>query len=136
MADFVQKSERNEEAVGVLNKSSFYDQAIHCSYYACLQFIMYFNIKTGIDEASTKQAVAESKKRGLGSNVAYINLMLGFLSRKTPHLFKKVSRDVNKLKILRTEADYSEKMLSRTESEEASRLAKNVKLELKEVIKI
>ncbi len=136
MADFVQKSDRNEEAVESLNKFSFYDQAVHCSYYACLQYIMFFNIEKGIDETSLKHAVRESKQKGQGTNVAYISLMLKYIKRIDQRLFKNLTRDVGKLKTLRTDADYSERMLSISESEEAFRLAKNIKSDLKEIIKI
>lgn len=133
MADYVQKSGRNEEAVELLKQYNFFDQAIHCSYYACLQYIMYFNKLKGIDEASLKHAVLESKTKGHGSNAAYITLMLRFVSRKTPEHFKSVQRNVSRLKVLRTDADYSERMLSMSESEEAFRLAKSVKSALKEI---
>jgi hypothetical protein len=135
MADFIQKSDRNEEAVPLLNQSAFFDQAIHCSYYACLQYIMYFNQNKGIDETSTKHAVSESKKKGQGSNAAYIAMMLQYVSHKAPRDFKNISRNINKLKVLRTNADYSERMLTMSESEEAVRLAKIVKSELKEIIR-
>lgn len=136
MADFVQKSDRNEEAVELLNKFNYYDQAIHCSYYACLQFIMFFNIKKGIDETSLKYAVSQSKQKGQGTNAAYISLMLNYIKRIDVRMFRNLTRDVGKLKTLRTDADYSERMLSILESEEAFRLAKSVKSELKGIIKI
>jgi hypothetical protein len=98
------KSGLNRAAADVLLKSNYYPSVIHCSYYSCVQ-LMKHNLIFIIGKTES-QLIEEQRKSNEGSHEVLINNTIIYLKSNNKD-WKTFNTNINQLKKLRIESDYS-----------------------------
>lgn len=133
------KSEINSDAAKLLHDKNYYAPSIHCSYYSCLQLMIYslnshFNFTE--DEISSKvNEYTRSYKDG--SHNFYISFLLKEIKKNSS---VRVSLDfnnkINTLKKFRTKADYKKDDIHHDTSNIALSLSGDIITLIKKYFKI
>lgn len=118
MSNFLQKSQNNDTASGILIGNGLYATSVHCSYYRCLQHMMHLQkqrFTTNIREDWSQ-----------GSHNDLINRVGKEIRLKDATASVNFNNDILKLKKLRNKADYEEPMFDAGSSREAQRMAAGI----------
>lgn len=115
MSNLLQKSRNSETAAGILVGNGLYAISIHCTYYRCFQHMLH------IQERHFRSG--ERSDWTQGSHNALINLVGQELKARNNNDYIEYNRGITKLKGLRVQADYKERMFDMEVSREAIRLA-------------
>lgn len=98
------KSHYNRQAAELCLKNSLYAPSIHCSYYSCIQYMLYVLFE------KLKMSKDEFEKRknsfGSGTHSSAIKLIGIDLIKKEKKDYKTFQKLVPELKLLREESDY------------------------------
>jgi hypothetical protein len=99
------KSQTNEVAALLLHEKGLFVSVVHCSYYSCVQLMKHIVIHVlGIPETKIEADVSFNR----GSSHAYlINKIVYHLKVKQKD-WRDFNKDINDLKTLRNDADYSD----------------------------
>lgn len=134
MSNLVQKSNFNLDAAEELIKKSLYAPSVHCSYYACFQFLKY-SLK---NYQNITYEIIENECKGYtyGTHNYIINNCLDVLKSKTDHsTLKDIKRDIKDLKEFRLDSDYYDKEILIEESIKSLTLSKNIITFIKKTLK-
>lgn len=118
MSELIKKSKENAKSAVLLKSAQCYSSVIHCAYYSCFQLIKHFFLEyVEHDEEKLKVNISTSKQ---GSHVYITNLLMKEISNNIAVNSAEKSKiysllgEINKLKAMRNEADYSHKIINET----------------------
>lgn len=131
MSHLKKKSENNIKAAKKLILEELHSSSVHCSYYACLQFIKYVYID---DETFT----SDSQEKDHSSHVVSIKKISNEVYNKTNNKEDKryIQNTLFDLKKKRTEADYDEVEITKDNAEGALRKAEQVLYAIKNYLEL
>jgi len=124
MSVYLDKSQKNIDAADkLINTHKIYIPSIHCSYYSCLQVIIHILYK--IEGWDYSQIKAECERAEHGSHVAMTKIIKEKIMRDSNNysFANSVDSNIGKLKELRQNADYWDKVHSDGEWEAKSKAA-------------
>lgn len=130
MSLLLHKSNENCRSSELLIEQSFYSSSVHCSYYSCVQLMIYILInKEGKSEEDIK---TEQENVGKNFHVYLINTFITKLRNdRTYHYYRNTIGKLTELKILRVKADYKNAEILESEATEANTLSKRIIEDLK-----
>ncbi len=120
------KSEFNLEAAKVLiDVHNYYAPSVHCSYYACFQFIKSKLNRIGITYLKMDADIASQEK--LSSNQYPIDLIIDELGKKTDRYYQRdVKTKIKILKAYRVMSDYHNEEVDFSKGNAALMLSKDI----------
>lgn len=127
MDQLKQKSEFNFLAAELLIKENLYAPSVHCSYYSCLQLIK-FAIKDffGVEYSVLSSNIANSN---MNSHRYMIEFIKNGMKGKIDDVLAESDfrHNIKGLKHFREESDYQDLQINRDKSEDALRLATDIR---------
>ncbi|MFN3753131.1 hypothetical protein [Flavobacterium sp.] len=134
MSNLFQKSKFNIDAAEELIKKSLHAPSVHCSYYACFQFLK-FTLKNF--QNLTYDYIESECRIYPGGTHGYIidNCLNEFRKKVDFSKFKDIKRELKDLKDFRIDSDYYDKEIIIDESEKCLALSKNIISEIKKNLK-
>jgi uncharacterized protein (UPF0332 family) len=134
MAQLKSKSEKNVTAAEVLLKNDCYSSVPHPAYYSCLQLMKHFLCHKEKIDYDTQ--VNEIKKKDGKSHQYYIEeIYYAIIDRKNIHEAGKFLRNIQDLKALREEADYTNVIINPSKAQSSIDRAKYTIDFLKKIFK-
>lgn len=134
MDRIIEKSGFNTDAAELLIVKGWHASSVHCSYYACLQFLK-FTLKNYLKQ-SYEYIEAECLNSTLGTHGYIINSILTEFRRKADQrTHKEVKRLIGDLKQFRTDSDYFNIEITINESEKSLKISKQIITEIKSKLK-
>lgn len=128
MSGFKNKSDLNVEAAKLLHEKNYYPAVAHTAYYACVQLMLHYSTKKGIDLAVySKEATG-----GKSSHVELINQIIVLLQPSKKNV--DFNRDIQALKKLRVDADYRDVTIGYDQSKKALEKTQSVQAILKQYL--
>ena len=119
------KSESNNSACILLYGKEFYNSAVHCAYYRCLQhMISILKIKNSWSDTDIQNQI-ELKKEG--SHQYYINSINSIVNERKFH------NKISELKLLRVKADYKSEDIESSDCEMSIKYSDNIVNMLKNI---
>lgn len=129
-----EKSGFNLDAAELLITKGFHSSSVHCSYYACLQFLKH-SLKNFFD-FSYDYIEGECVNSRLGTHGYIINATLNAYKSKTDlRTYQDTKRLVNDLKEFRENSDYFNIQISVDDSEKSLKMSREVIHEIKTKLK-
>lgn len=121
MNGFQEKKIQNLRAAEILLKENHYCSSVHCSYYSCVQFLLYivYN-KLNITRKEFENTARHLKS---GTHKHASKLVSTELAKIDVAEYKWYQKVFPELQLLREKADYSEEQISQAESMEAKNKA-------------
>lgn len=107
------KSRFNREAAELCLKNSLYSPSIHCSYYSCIQYMLYIlfeKLKITEEEFNKKRA-----RLNTGTHLSVIKLIGRDLIRKEGLDYTSFQKLIRELKKLREKSDYKNLKINQEE---------------------
>lgn len=126
------KSETNTEAARLLHSRNLYPSAIHSAYYACLQIVKHIIIK---ESPKTPSEVEDEIKTSPESTHEYLINRLTISLREDGKDYKTFNNNINQLKKLRVESDYSNVLSDSSKSKNSLDLNEIIIKHLKAIYK-
>lgn len=142
MSELLKKATKNFDAAELLINNRIYPPSIHCSYYSCLQIIL-FLIKTKLvtewtayqDSIDASIALKQlNRKESLHNQ--YISFIKQDIKKKELNLSRKFSTDIGILKQNRNDSDYTETPTEDRIAENSLNLAKKINFQLMDHYKL
>ncbi|MEO8589812.1 MAG: hypothetical protein ABI432_10615 [Flavobacteriales bacterium] len=118
MSNLLRKSQQNDAASGILIANGLYATSIHCSYYRCLQYMLHLH--------PHELPRGQPDDRTQGTHNVLIAIIGQKLREKDTTASVNFNNEIQKLKKLRTQADYQEPMFDASTSREAQRMASGI----------
>ncbi|MGJ7025197.1 hypothetical protein [Petrimonas sulfuriphila] len=113
-----QKCDTNIKLAQELINNKYYTNSVHCSYYACLQFIKYI-----LDKKNVCSFQKQNEKKD-NSHLFILNKLINEI--RSPKTLRYVRTNFNSLKDKRVRADYHEDVFEADESLTAIDEAKGI----------
>ncbi len=116
---WIQKSEDSFKSTNKLIGDSLYNTSVHCSYYSCIQLILFVvNSKLGI---TPEEIDTETKTKG--SHNWLIGQVIKALPSTERRKARKLNDDIQELKRQRVIADYSNEQIVENKAKELRQLS-------------
>lgn len=134
MANFQGKSTVYLQSASVLkDKHQYYDASIQCSYYCCVQFMLYIVFEKL--DISKEQFEADRRNNKDGTH-GWASKLIGFeIIKKDKNEYKWFQKEFPELKALRENAAYSDVFSNIDKSEDAYKKADQIVNTLKKLFK-
>ncbi|TAL62940.1 MAG: hypothetical protein EPN85_01385 [Bacteroidetes bacterium] len=144
MANFLlKKSDENEQAAVLLEGKTWFAPSVHCSYYSCIQALIYLLMEKRdkkINSAELKSEFDEWKRspfnRKGGSHVFYIQTVKYLLKKNGKEDKVKDYNKIFSLQGYREKSDYMPEDITPTECTEAKKIRDNFVRDIKNVFGI
>lgn len=131
MNELYNKSEINFDAANVLYEARMYDSVCHPTYYSCLQLMSHKLIRKGV--SLYDQGVLASNKYGGKSHKCLITETSQLIKFESNRDKQNYINGVKQLKEKREDSDYHEIRISRDQSEECIKLAREIRLKINSI---
>lgn len=131
MNELYNKSEINFDAAKILHEARLYDSVCHPTYYSCLQLMSHKLIRKGV--SLYDQGVLASNKYGGKSHKCLITETSQLIKFESNRDKQNYINGVKQLKEKREDSDYHEIRISRDQSEECIKLAREIRLKINSI---
>lgn len=116
------KSTLNKESADLLLKNNKYAPSIHCSYYSCIQnmlYIIYGKLKNSPTDFETKRRAAKNGTHQYAISVIERHLLSLRHEKEGRENLKYFKKRIGELKVLRELSDYKEDPINNEQGAEA-----------------